>query len=106
MFGGGEGCGRSEQLQMRGRGQERVWVESGFLHCGGKCAACGRNDDRWEGMEEGLKGVYVMRSSRRVCISLAAWVLPVRWAMGSPSLRRAMASSVRPSLARVWSDIW
>ena len=46
------------------------------------------------------------RSSRRVCISLVAWELLVRLAAARPSLRRATASSVRPSLARVWADIW
>jgi hypothetical protein len=28
----------------RGFGGEEVEVEKGFLHCGGKCAASGRND--------------------------------------------------------------
>src|SRR5438034_5818919 len=43
---------RQRQMQGRGCGGYRGWWKSGFLRCGGKCAAFGRNDGGLVGVEK------------------------------------------------------
>jgi len=54
----------------------------------------------------GAAGHRLVSSSRMAVISASACWLPVQVAAAMPASRRSRASSVRPSVTRVWADIW
>ena len=48
---------------------------------------------------------YRFNSSSIACISLTAWLFPLRAAEAMPALSRSTASGILPSLARVCADM-
>ncbi len=48
---------------------------------------------------------YLSSSSSMACISLKAWLLPVRAAQAIPAFSRSAASALRPAPAKVCADM-